>query len=101
MEHPLHQLPLLIRRGVGVAALEAGYVCLPLALAWQSGHARHGRVPLEVERSLHYHGQYVAVDIDLHLEDTYLADSIQDLLPYILLGMAFPIELNQLRIVAD
>ena len=83
VEHPLHHLPLLIARGIGVAALELADEGFPFRLSGQGGEPRHCFVPVEVGRSIHYHYQQIAQDIDFHLKDANLSDAVANLFPTI------------------
>ena len=101
MEDALHQLPFLCRGHTCLDELELGHVVLPLLLTGECGEAGHGALPLEVERGLDDHEQTGAEEVDLHLEDTDLADTLHDLFPDVFLAVAATILGNQFGIVAQ
>ena len=92
VEHALHQLPFAVGGSVGVTTLEAGNERFPFSLAGKGGETCHGSVPVEIIHCVHDHEQLIAEDIDLHLQDTYFADTVAELLKLVFFRMAFPIE---------
>ena len=81
IEDALHHVPLLIARSTLAAFLELAYHFLPLSLSREGGEFCHFLVPIEIYGSIHNHHQAVAEDVNLHLQDTHLSDSVTNLLP--------------------
>lgn len=98
LEHLLHQLPLLVRRGVRIrSVLELGHILLPLFLTGKGRKPRVILLPVKVVHRIHYHEQPVTLQIDLHVQNPDLADTGLDFRPHP--GMYLPVLPDQLRIV--
>lgn len=87
LEYPLHPLPLLVTPCVCGAALELRYVCFPFRLAGELGEARHIPVPVKLVHGVADHKQRAAAAIDLHVQNSHLTLSFNDLGPDVPVGL--------------
>lgn len=61
--------------------LEGGHGIFPFLLTRQGGEARHSAIPVEIDRSFYDHKEKIRESVNFHFKDTYLADSVANLLP--------------------
>ena len=101
MEDALHELPFFGRREAFLYKLEFRHIVFPLCLSGQGGEARHGALPLKVERGFDNHKEARAEDVDFHFKDAHFADAGNDFLPSVFLAVALAVFGNEFGIVAQ
>lgn len=101
MEHTLHHLPLLLAALSGFALLENSHEVFPLSLTGSGSHLPHSLVPFHIFRRLANHHQAGSQNVDLHIEQSAVANALQDLGPYLPFGMTAPVLSYQLGIITE